>query len=172
MSAAVTIARAGPESVPAIAALLAAVLEPAWSEDSVAQYLAAPGSFALLAFPEASAPGAAGAEPAGFLLARVGGESCDLAAMGVAPRARGRGLGAALLEEALKTAAGMGARQMFLEVAEGNRAAIALYESRGFRVAGKRARYYPGAKPADALVMCRDLAAGAKARPEKSPPRP
>ncbi len=158
---------AGPEQAAVIAALLAAVLEPAWSQESVAQYLAAPGSISLLAYLDAAS--GAPPRPAGFLLARVGADSCDLAAMGVAPAARGRGLGAALLDAALKTAAAMGARRMFLEVAEGNLAAIALYESRGFRRVGRRAGYYPGARPADALVMAREIGGEPQAPPEKSP---
>lgn len=44
---------------------------------------------------------------------------------------------------------------MFLEVAEGNLPAIALYKRHGFAQIGCRKGYYtsPGARPADALVL-------------------
>lgn len=163
---------AGAEAAEAITALLAYVMEPAWSHKSVTDYLAAPGSFAFLVLPESKGRKKAPLAPAGVLLARVGADSCDLAAMGVAPAQRGRGLGAALLEKAMQTAAAAGARHMFLEVAEGNRAAIALYQSRGFRVAGRRAGYYRGAGPADALLMRREIGQLPDSSSEKSPPRP
>jgi ribosomal-protein-alanine N-acetyltransferase len=50
-----------------------------------------------------------------------------------------------------------GAVAMFLEVAEGNAAARALYGAAGFAEAGRRRRYY--ADGGDALVLRRELAA-------------
>jgi ribosomal-protein-alanine N-acetyltransferase len=44
---------------------------------------------------------------------------------------------------------------MFLEVAAGNVAALALYRAAGFAEVGRRVRYY--ADGSDALVMRRDL---------------
>ena len=48
---------------------------------------------------------------------------------------------------------------MFLEVAEDNPGAIALYERTGFTAVGRRASYYgrPGAQAVDAVVMRRTL---------------
>jgi ribosomal-protein-alanine N-acetyltransferase len=48
-------------------------------------------------------------------------------------------------------AARRGAREMFLEVAEGNAAARALYAGLGAAEAGRRRRYYPDGS--DALVL-------------------
>lgn len=157
MSAGIVIAPAGPESAAVIAEILAAVMEPAWSPNSVAQFLAAPGSFALLAVAEAGRE----TGPAGFLLARTGADECDLAAMGVDPAWRRRGVGRALLEKAVEIAAGRGARSMFLEVAEGNRAAVGLYRSLGFADVGRRPGYYRRGRMedggADAQVMRRNI---------------
>jgi [ribosomal protein S18]-alanine N-acetyltransferase len=44
---------------------------------------------------------------------------------------------------------------MFLDVAEGNGPAAALYRGLGFAEVGRRRRYYPDG--ADALVLRRDL---------------
>lgn len=161
--AGIAVVPAGPESAAVIAALLASILEPPWSLDSVTRFLAAPGSFALLAVPESAPAG----EPAGFLLARVGADECDLAAMGTARAWRGRGVGRALLEAAFEEAGRRRARVMFLEVAEGNRAAAALYESLGFAEAGRRPGYYRqgGGVGADARLMRRNIEAPP---PEKS----
>jgi RimJ/RimL family protein N-acetyltransferase len=53
--------------------------------------------------------------------------------MYVLPRFRGRGIGAALLDEALAHARGLpGLRQVILTVTDGNLPAISLYKSRGF----------------------------------------
>jgi tRNA threonylcarbamoyladenosine biosynthesis protein TsaB len=116
---------AGGEAAQALAALHAACLDPGWSAASVASFLAVPGSFALLAWGDGVAQGTAAA--AGFILCRVAADVCDLAAMGVLPAARRRGLGRALLAAACAEARRLGAREMFLEVAEHNLAARALY---------------------------------------------
>ena len=58
------------------------------------------------------------------------------------------------LEEARR----LGASEMFLEVAETNAAARALYARQGFGEIGRRARYYQdGQTETDALVLRRAL---------------
>ena len=75
--------------------------------------------------------------------------------LAVAPAARGQGLGAMLLAGAMQGAVLRGAGEMFLEVAAGNAAALALYRSAGFAEVGRRRRYY--ADGSDALVLRRVL---------------
>lgn len=53
-----------------------------------------------------------------------------------------RGFGALLLDNAIRVARGSGCESMFLEVRPSNSAAIALYLTRGFTIAGKRFGYY------------------------------
>ncbi len=65
--------------------------------------------------------------------------SSDLG-MGLLPAYRGRGLGRALLERTLERVRSTGLRRVELEVYAGNAAAIALYESCGFRHEGRRRR--------------------------------
>lgn len=58
------------------------------------------------------------------------------------PEARGKGVGAALLEAAAVTARRRGSRALRLEVRTDNAAAIGLYERHGFRRIGRYAYYY------------------------------
>lgn len=70
----------------------------------------------------------------------------------VHPAARGRGIGARLLDAALAEAGRRGADVVFLEVRESNDTARRLYASRGFVEVGRRRRYYRRPDE-DALVM-------------------
>lgn len=75
----------------------------------------------------------------GFLVARqtAPGER-EILNLAVDPSARQRGVARALLQAEL----GRGKNQWFLEVRESNTSAIKLYQSAGFRVAGRRESYY------------------------------
>ncbi|MDE2018221.1 MAG: GNAT family N-acetyltransferase, partial [Hyphomicrobiales bacterium] len=65
-----------------------------------------------------------------------------LYSLGVSGDAAGRGVGSALLAECEARAAAAGARSMRLEVRRDNRAAIALYERRGYRRFGRYDDFY------------------------------
>ena len=119
----------------------------AWSRGAVAGALGGPGAFGLLV--------RAGGRAAGFALGRVLGDECELLAMGVPPVMRRRGLGRALLARVLDRAAGDGAAAVFLEVAEDNGAARALYHGAGFSQVGRRKGYYRrrGGPAVTALVL-------------------
>ena len=62
--------------------------------------------------------------------------------IGVAPQARGRGVGRAILDALLDWARQAGAAEIFLDVRPSNEGAIALYNSRGFVEIGRRPRYF------------------------------
>lgn len=129
----------------ALAALHAESFPPgtAWGEDAIALLLGLPGSFGLWL------PGR------GFVLARVAGGEAEILTLAVTPASRRRGCGGALMAGALAGALARGASVLFLEVAEPNGPALALYRSLGFTEVGRRRRYY--ADGADALVLRRDL---------------
>jgi ribosomal-protein-alanine N-acetyltransferase len=96
---------------------------------------------------------------AGFVLARnISGEA-EIITIAVARAHRRRGLGRLLMDAVLRELHGVRAGALFLEVDEGNFAAVALYRKLGFREVGKRSAYYRSAAgmPTDALVMRRDL---------------
>jgi ribosomal-protein-alanine N-acetyltransferase len=137
--------RAEVAEAPALAALHAASMPPgaAWGAEAIALMLGLPGGFALWR------PGE------GFVLARAAAGEAEILALAVLPAARRRGLGTALMEAAMAAALAHGAAAMFLEVAEPNGAARALYRGLGFTEAGRRRRYY--ADGSDALVLRRDL---------------
>lgn len=73
----------------------------------------------------------------------------------VAPAARRRGIGSAMLERMIELV-GPDAR-LTLEVRPSNAAGIALYEGHGFLAAGIRRRYYPD-NGEDAIIMWRTAA--------------
>ena len=70
----------------------------------------------------------------------------------VRPDMRRRGVADALLRALEKRARALSLSFLTLEVRESNRPAVALYEARGYRIAGRRRNYYE--KPTeDALLM-------------------
>ena len=77
-----------------------------------------------------------------FIVARGVGTEWEIENVAVAGTARRRGLGARLLAELLERAHKAGARNVFLEVRESNRAARALYEKWAFVESGRRKCYY------------------------------
>jgi ribosomal-protein-alanine N-acetyltransferase len=88
----------------------------------------------------------------GYVVAWFVLDEAEIANLAVSDDIRRAGIGARLLDHALDAAKQRHARIVFLEVRESNAAARTLYASRGFAVAGRRAKYYR--KPLeDALVL-------------------
>jgi ribosomal-protein-alanine N-acetyltransferase len=100
-----------------------------------------------------------GRQLVGFIMSRQVEDEAEILSVAVAGRQRGRGLARILLTLHLRRLAGLGCRTVFLEVDEHNKPAIRLYDRAGFREISRRPNYYnaPGAKPAAALVLRRDL---------------
>ncbi|WP_343080953.1 GNAT family N-acetyltransferase [Ostreiculturibacter nitratireducens] len=99
-------------------------------------------------------------EGQGFILGRVVAGEAELLTLAVAPEARRRGLGRALLSRFDETARTRGAEDAFLEVAENNAAARALYAAAGWKPAGRRRGYVTGldGRSVDALVLGKRIA--------------
>lgn len=139
---------------PRLAALHAAAftVPRPWSAAEIAALCADPSVFLLCR-------GAAGDAPVGFLMGRVVLDEAELLTIAVHPAAQGRGIGGALVAGFLAQAAAQGARRAFLEVAEDNAAARAIYARAGFVPAGRRKGYFraPDGRRIDAVVMARDL---------------
>lgn len=76
--------------------------------------------------------------------------------LGIHPDYRRKGLGTLLLGEVMRTCAGMGFENAFLDVRVNNEAAIRLYEKHGFTKYGVRKKYYPDTKE-DALLYRYDF---------------
>jgi ribosomal protein S18 acetylase RimI-like enzyme len=61
---------------------------------------------------------------------------------------RGQGVGGELLRRVEGSARAAGAGQILLHVDAGNAAAIRLYEANGYRIEGRKEKYYPLGRPA------------------------
>ena len=96
--------------------------------------------------------------PIGYVLWRAAGGEAEILSLAVDPRYRRLGHGRRLVDACLADAARTGARCVFLEVGERNRAARHVYEHAGFREVGRRPGYYRGSRgPEDALTYRREL---------------
>lgn len=100
-------------------------------------------------------------EPEGFILIRSVADEAEILTLAVRPEARRQGVGARLVHEGAKAASARGAARLFLEVADDNAAALALYAGSGFVEAGRRPGYYArldGGRQ-DALILALNLPA-------------
>jgi ribosomal-protein-alanine N-acetyltransferase len=150
------LASAGVVHAAVLAALHGRCFEETWSTQAIGEVLGSPGAFAYLAV---SAGEGGGGRPLGFALARRTGDDAELLTLCVLPEERRRGVGAALLDEVMARARDSGARRLFLEVAETNGVAQALYAERGFVAGRRRPDYYrgPNRVPAAALELSCEL---------------
>lgn len=78
----------------------------------------------------------------GFAVSRLVAPEAELLSIAVDLRHQGRGIGRQLLSAHFARLAAHGVREVFLEVEQGNSAAIRLYEQFGFAKVGERAGYY------------------------------
>ena len=136
----------GPVDGPVLAAIHAEAFHAPWAAAAFESLLSQAGMFAIRA-------------PNGFILCRVVVDEAEILTLAVCPLARRSGLGARLTEAAAEFAARAGAERLFLEVAEDNLAARALYARTGFIQTGRRKKYYENAdgSRSDALLLTREL---------------
>ncbi|AVM75315.1 GNAT family N-acetyltransferase [Magnetospirillum gryphiswaldense] len=126
-----------------------------WSTEAMVELLEMPGAEGLLAVDGNSlTPSTVPPGPAGMVLWRVAGDEAEILTIAVLPPWRRSGLGQRLLEAAARASRAKGAVVMFLEVADDNLGAQALYLANGFAKVGLRKGYYADK---DAIVMRRDF---------------
>lgn len=142
------IRQATPADVPALHQLERVCFPDPWSAEGLSSALEPPHGWGLVA---ESSQGLDG-----YLIGREVGGSGEVLNLAIAPGARRRGLGRALLRQGLAGMAARGVSEVFLEVRASNAAARFLYEGEGFRVVGVRRGYYRSPQE-DALVLRRDL---------------
>ena len=94
-------------------------------------------------------------DPSGFLLARFIADEAEILTLCTHPDTRRQGTASKLMARFMVDATFKGTRTAFLEVAEDNEAARALYAGFGFRQTGHRADYYAraDARKVDCLVL-------------------
>ncbi|RYG92775.1 GNAT family N-acetyltransferase [Loktanella sp. IMCC34160] len=94
-----------------------------------------------------------------FVLGRIILDEAEVLTLATHPDHRRAGLARETLSDFETAAKDRGARYLFLEVAEDNGPARALYAQAGFDAVGKRAGYYArsGAAPVAALILRKTL---------------
>ena len=100
-----------------------------WRADEFADLLKSRGTFLI-------------SHTNGFALGRIAGPEAELLTIAVHPEAQNAGHGARLVDDFLCNATTLGAKDIFLEVAENNPSAIALYLKLGFKQVAKRKEYF------------------------------
>ncbi len=95
----------------------------------------------------------------GYVLAMQGVQETHLLNITVAPARQGQGWAHMMLDALCLWSRRQGAEWLWLEVREGNRRALAVYERYGFRRVGLRKDYYPADRQQreHAVVMSRNL---------------
>ena len=141
------IKQVGVEDAAVLALLHAQCFQGGWSEVECASIMASQGVFSWIAIYNT--------KPVGITMVRAVADESELITFAVMEEHRRQGIGRAMLTTAMIYLANQGIRQMFLEVAEHNHGAIALYKSFGFEQVGKRKGYYAHLyhTVADALTM-------------------
>ena len=139
-----------PVDAATLAGVHATAFSDSWSAGQIAAMIRGAGAFGFLARQDDGV--------AGFVLCRTIADESEVLTIATAPARRRCGVARGLVETASSHAAERGAVKLFLEVAEDNSAAIALYRGVGFQQVGVRLGYYsrPGGAVA-ALVMRREL---------------
>lgn len=117
-----------------------------WGRDEFAQLLASPHTFLVT-------------RNDSFALGRVTLDEAELLTLATLPTSRRKGLARTCLQRFDQKASELGAISAFLEVAQTNQAAIALYRSAGWQPTGKRPNYYvnPAGTRIDAQIMGKSL---------------
>ena len=149
MSLAVELRPLTKADLPACAAIHTQSFETGWNAQTLSEYFP----------PQGLAYGALeGDKLMGFILMGAVSDQADIITIAVLPELRGRGIGKRLVARAEQEAAALGADLIFLEVAEDNDHAIALYKGAGYQPIGKRKNYYRrAAGRVSAVTMRKDL---------------
>ena len=132
------------EDLPQIVTIEEASFPDPWSEEGFLQSLNAPASLCLVA--------ADAQKIVGYCIFYSVLDEAELLNVAVAPECRGRGLGEAMLREALQGLMQQGVRHFYLEVRQSNEIARSMYKKLGFRADFVREGYYERPRE-DAVVM-------------------
>ena len=135
-------------SAAAISLIHHAAFSNGWSPEEIAAMFSITGTQGFIA--------EIATEPVGMILTRSVGGQAEIISIATIPTKQRLGIGAKLLKQAIAAATNLGAKTLFLEVAQSNIAARNLYVNMEFNETGRRKTYYSNGD--DAIVMSRSLA--------------
>lgn len=147
------------DALDGIMAVMEAAFDPmygeAWNRRQVGDALVMPNTRFVLVDADGRTP-VNPSTAAGFTLSRQTLDEEELLLIAVAPWARRRGVGHALMRQFLALSASSGVSRQFLEMRAGN-PAEALYLAHGFAPVGRRPNYYRSGNlgPFDAITYSR-----------------
>ncbi len=124
----------GPFDLAAATGLHERSSDDAWNERAMAEFLAMPGAFGMLAWIED--------QLAGLVIALAAGPDAEILTLCVLPSFRRRGIASRLLASVSSRVRAAGCERLLLEVAEDNQPACDLYRALGFSDIGRRPAYY------------------------------
>ncbi len=147
------ILHAGSLDAPAMARIHKTGFAHPWDESTLRNLMDKPDCLTLVAYEGER-------ELAGFVMTRQAADECEILTIVANKKKRRTGVASALLAHALELSRLREVSRMFLEVASGNKPAIALYKKHGFEEVGRRSSYYQQGRsqPEDALIMAKPLA--------------
>lgn len=143
------IRRATLSDVPMIADLHGQLFEQAWSPTFMTDLIGDPNCHGLIALDRIREQGV------GFTIVRVAVDEAEVLSLGVAEPYQRLGIGRRLVTSLLMEMRKVFVTSVFLEVAEDNAPACALYARHGFQQTGRRSNYYRrmGGDSRDALTL-------------------
>ncbi len=146
----VTLRKASKSDAGLLAAIHKECFPTYWNNEEFSDFFAVANTYAWLALSP---------EPAGMIVCRAQHEQADIITLAVLPAWRRQGIARLLLEKAMAHLASLGAERLFLDVKDGNSAAVSLYEAYGFSHVRRRRLYYRSRAGdyTDALVMSKKL---------------
>jgi ribosomal-protein-alanine N-acetyltransferase len=144
---------ATPEQAGPLSALHVQLFEKGWDADGVRRLLEHPACVTLVATTRRASA------MVGFIIAQLTADEAEVLSIGVDKTWQRQGIGHALVEALIGVAKRKEVRRLFLDVAESNRAALALYAGLGFTRMGRRKDYYlhTDGRREDALLMVREI---------------
>jgi ribosomal-protein-alanine N-acetyltransferase len=142
-----SIMQALPSDAPDLAALHAQALPPGWSAPDFEASCANASRIVLKAVE--------GAGLLGFAVVQFAADEAEILSIAVAKEAQLRGIGSAILAACIAECEQKTIAHIYLDVAEGNAAALGLYGKFGFGVLARRPNYYQSGRsvPETALIM-------------------
>jgi tRNA threonylcarbamoyl adenosine modification protein YeaZ/ribosomal-protein-alanine acetyltransferase len=146
----VRMSRVGSDQAEVLARVHGEGFDASWAASEIATMLESAGAVALLA--------ERGGQPIGMIVLRAISDEAEILTLAVAKQDRRRGIARHLLQSARPYLEALRVRMLHLEVAADNAAALALYDTAGFKRVGLRKNYYSrSGSRVDAILMRKDI---------------